>query len=79
MVIGNLKNSYVFVSDTCALDIIGSKFVSDVENGDFVYVENDKLKSIIPFPIKIIRPCDKKFQKRDTSITTRLGSGVKIA
>ena len=57
MVIGKLKNSYVFVSETCALDIIGAKFVRDVENGEIVYAENDKLKSIKPFPIKKIRPC----------------------
>jgi len=57
LVIGKLKNSYVFVSETCALDIIGAKFVRDVENGEIVYAENDKLKSIKPFPIKKIRPC----------------------
>jgi len=57
LVIGKLKNSYVFASETCALDIIGAKFVRDVENGEIVYVENDKLKNIKPFPIKKIRPC----------------------
>ena len=57
LVIGKLKNSYVLASETCALDIIGAKFVRDVENGEIVYVENDKLKNIKPFPIKKIRPC----------------------
>tara|TARA_B100001123_G_scaffold93579_1_gene107766 strand:+ start:4306 stop:5787 length:1482 start_codon:yes stop_codon:yes gene_type:complete len=57
LVIGKLKNSYVFASETCALDIIGAKFVRDVENGEIVYVENDKLKNIKPFPNKKIRPC----------------------
>jgi len=56
-VIGKLKNSYVFASETCALDIIGAKFVRDVENGEIVYIENDELKSIKPFPIKKTRPC----------------------
>ena len=57
LVIGKLKNSYVFASETCAFDIIGAKFVREVENGEIVYVENDELKSIKPFPEKKVRPC----------------------
>ncbi len=57
LIIGKLKNSYVFASETCALDIIGAKYLRDVENGEIVYVENDELKSVKPFPIKKIRPC----------------------
>ena len=57
LVIGKLKNSYVFTSETCALDIIGAKFVREVENGEVVYIENDKLKSVKPFSPKKIRPC----------------------
>ena len=41
LVIGKLKNSYVFTSETCALDIIGAKFIREVGNGEIVYVEND--------------------------------------
>ena len=57
LVIGKLKNSYVFTSETCALDIIGAKYMRDVENGEIVYVENNELKSIKPFSPKKIRPC----------------------
>ena len=57
LVIGKLKNSYVFTSETCALDIIGAKFVREVENGEIVYVENDELQSLKPFPPKKVRPC----------------------
>ena len=57
LVIGKLKNSYVFASETCAFDIIGAKFVREVENGEIVYIENDELKSIKPFPPKKVRPC----------------------
>ena len=46
LVIGKLKNSYVFASETCAFDIIGAKFVREVENGEIVYIDNDELKSI---------------------------------
>ena len=57
LVIGKLKNSYVFASETCALDIIGAKFIREVQNGEVVYVEKDELKSLKPFPPKKIRPC----------------------
>jgi amidophosphoribosyltransferase len=57
LVIGKLGNSYVLASETCALDIIGAKYVRDVENGEIVLVENDKLESIKPFPPKKVRPC----------------------
>jgi len=57
LVIGKLGNSYVLASETCALDIIGAKFIRDVENGEIVLIENDKIESIKPFPPKKVRPC----------------------
>ncbi|WP_440917288.1 amidophosphoribosyltransferase [Candidatus Pelagibacter sp.] len=57
LVIGKLKNSYVLASETCALDIIGAKFIREVENGEIVLIENNELKSIKPFPPRKVRPC----------------------
>ena len=57
LVIGKIKDSYVFASETCALDIIGAKYIRDVENGEVVYVEDSRLKSIKPFPSRKVRPC----------------------
>ncbi len=57
LVIGKLGNSYVLASETCAFDIIGAKFVREVENGEIVFIENNELKSIKPFPAKKVRPC----------------------
>ncbi len=57
LVIGKLGKSYVLASETCAFDIIGAKFVREVENGEIVLIENNKLKSIKPFPTKKVRPC----------------------
>jgi len=57
LVIGKLGNSYVLASETCALDIIGAKFLREVENGEIVLIENNELKSIKPFPPKKVRPC----------------------
>ena len=57
LVIGKLKDSYIFASETCALDIVGATFVREVENGEIVIVENNKLNSIKPFPKQKPRPC----------------------
>ena len=57
LVIGKLKNSYIFASETCALDIVGASFVREVENGEIVTVENNNLTSIKPFPKQKPRPC----------------------
>ena len=57
LVIGKLGGSYVLASETCALDIIGAKFIREVENGEIVLIEKDELRSIKPFPPKKVRPC----------------------
>ncbi len=57
LVLGKIKNSYVLASETCALDIIGAKFVREVENGEIVVIEKNDIQSIKPFPKKKIRPC----------------------
>jgi len=57
LVIGKLGDSYVLASESCALDIIGAKFLREVENGEIVFIENNKLTSIKPFPPKKVRPC----------------------
>tara|TARA_B100001029_G_C15042245_1_gene444486 strand:- start:373 stop:1836 length:1464 start_codon:yes stop_codon:yes gene_type:complete len=57
LVIGKLKNSYVLASETCALDIIGAKYIREVKNGEIVIIRDDKIDSIKPFPEKKVRPC----------------------
>ena len=57
LVIGKLNSSYIFASETCALDIVGAKFIREVENGEIVTIENDSIKSIKPFPKQKERPC----------------------
>ena len=57
LVIGKIKQSYIFASETCALDIVGATFIREVENGEIVVIENNEIKSIKPFPKKKQRPC----------------------
>ena len=39
------------------MDIVGAKFIREVENGEIVFVEKNELKSIKPFPKIKPRPC----------------------
>ena len=57
LILGKIKNSYVLASETCALDIIGAKFIREVENGEIIIIENESFKSLKPFPKKKSRPC----------------------
>lgn len=42
LVMGELDGKPIFCSETCALDIIGAKFVRDVENGEIIICEIQK-------------------------------------
>ena len=44
--IGKLEDSYIFTSESCALDTLGAKFVRDVEPGEIVWTEGSELHSI---------------------------------
>lgn len=57
LVIGKLNKSYILASETCALDIIGAKFIREVENGEIVIITENGLESIKPFPKIKERPC----------------------
>tara|TARA_B100001123_G_scaffold164755_1_gene189773 strand:- start:1994 stop:3427 length:1434 start_codon:yes stop_codon:yes gene_type:complete len=57
LVIGKLSKSYVLTSETCALDIIGAKFIRKVENGEMVIITESGIESIKPFPKIKERPC----------------------
>ena len=57
LVIGKLNKSYVLASETCAFDIIGAKFIREVENGEIVIITENGLESLKPFPKVKARPC----------------------
>jgi amidophosphoribosyltransferase len=48
--IGRLEDAWIITSESCALDIIGARFVRDVEPGEIVIVDGSGLRSIKPFP-----------------------------
>ncbi|MFC1708777.1 amidophosphoribosyltransferase [Candidatus Omnitrophota bacterium] len=47
--LGKLDGSYVLASETCALDLIQAKYIRDIEPGEIVFINKDKLESIKPF------------------------------
>lgn len=49
LVLGDLDGSYIFASETCALDIIGARHVRDIEPGELVVVTENGIESQFPF------------------------------
>ena len=49
LVLGDLNGSKIIASETCALDIIGAKFIRDVENGEIIVIDENGIKSFKPF------------------------------
>jgi amidophosphoribosyltransferase len=57
LVLGELNGAYILASETCALDIIGARFVRDIENGEIVIISETGIESLKPFGILPARPC----------------------
>jgi amidophosphoribosyltransferase len=57
LVLGELAGCYILASETCALDIIGARFVRDIENGEIVVISASGLESVRPFKPQPMRPC----------------------
>ncbi|HET6376917.1 MAG TPA: amidophosphoribosyltransferase [Methylocella sp.] len=57
LVLGELGGCYILASETCALDIIGARFVRDIANGEVVVISEDGVESLKPFPPRPARPC----------------------
>ncbi|MEW5706011.1 MAG: amidophosphoribosyltransferase [Actinomycetota bacterium] len=46
LAIGKLKNNFVVASESCALDIIGAKYLRDVKPGELLTIDKDGLSSL---------------------------------
>jgi amidophosphoribosyltransferase len=57
LVLGELNGCPILTSETCALDIIGAKFVREIENGEVVVISEQGIESHKPFPPVPERPC----------------------
>ena len=57
LVLGELDGHYILCSETCALDIIGARYIRDIENGEVVVISESGVESLRPFPPQAARPC----------------------
>ena len=57
LVLGDLDGCPILTSETCALDIIGARFVREIANGEVVVIGPDGVESTRPFPALRARPC----------------------
>ena len=57
LMLGELNGAYILCSETCALDIIGARFIREIENGEVVVITDEGIESLRPFPKQPARPC----------------------
>jgi amidophosphoribosyltransferase len=57
LVLGELAGRYILASETCALDIIGARFVRDIENGEVVVISDEGIESFHFAARQTPRPC----------------------
>ena len=57
LVMGRLGDTFIFASETVALDVVGAEFEREVEPGEIVIVAQGELRSIKPFAAISPRPC----------------------
>ncbi|OGP72910.1 MAG: amidophosphoribosyltransferase [Deltaproteobacteria bacterium RBG_16_49_23] len=57
LVLGSLKDAPVVASETCAFDLIGAKFIREIEPGEILLINGKGIKSFKPFPRKQPHQC----------------------
>jgi amidophosphoribosyltransferase len=57
LVLGQLKDTPVVASETCAFDLIGAQFLREIEPGEILLINEDGVKSFKPFPPKPHHQC----------------------
>ena len=57
LILGELNGAYILCSETCALDIIGARYIREIENGEVVVISDEGIESLRPFPKQPARPC----------------------
>ncbi len=57
LVMGRLNDSYIFASETVALDVVGATFLRTIEPGELVIVSERGVRSMRPFAPVRPRPC----------------------
>ncbi|RUU99039.1 amidophosphoribosyltransferase [Mesorhizobium sp. M6A.T.Cr.TU.017.01.1.1] len=74
LVLGELDGAWILASETCALDIIGARFVRDLKPGEMVIVTAEGVESLFPFKTQKPRFCIFEyvyFSRPDSSVEGR--------
>jgi amidophosphoribosyltransferase len=74
LVLGDLDGAWILASETCALDIIGARFVRDVLPGEVVVITDSGIESLFPFKPQKSRFCIFEyvyFARPDSSVDGR--------
>ncbi|MCB1466969.1 MAG: amidophosphoribosyltransferase [Rhizobiaceae bacterium] len=74
LVLGDLDGAWILASETCALDIIGARFVRDLKPGEMVIVTSKGIESVFPFEPQKSRFCVFEyvyFARPDSSVEGR--------
>ena len=46
LILGELNDSYILTSETCALDIIGASYIRDIDPGEMVLIDRDGIRTL---------------------------------
>ena len=57
LALGQLKDAPVVASETCAFDLIGAKFIREIEPGEIILINEEGIKSFKPFSQKQPHQC----------------------
>ncbi|RWD50784.1 MAG: amidophosphoribosyltransferase [Mesorhizobium sp.] len=57
LVLGDFDGAWILASETCALDIVGARFVRDLKPGEMVVVTDKGIESLFPFEAQNSRLC----------------------
>ena len=74
LILGDLDGAMILASETCALDIIGARFVRDIKPGEMVVITEDGIESLFPFAPAPSRFCVFEyvyFARPDSSVEGR--------
>lgn len=48
--LGRFNGGWVVASETCAFDLVGAKYIRDVRPGEIIIIDDQGLRSLMPFP-----------------------------
>ena len=81
LVLGRVRDAWVVVSETCALDLMDAEYVREVEPGEMLIIDAGGLRSLQPFPPETRRSCVFEyvyFARPDSRVVGRTVDPVRV-